>query len=454
MFFNILNIGIVLLISGLALALKHSLSAESELKKKLLKLSKYQSLEDIEGYKQQLNSNIRQLENHQQSLENKIINLKQQFDEFDAKVYLQSIDYYEPKYEFITSEDYILRLKDIKQQQNRMQTNNQAYICDGKWTVGDSEIKGDKMINDVLKLVEISFEERCNYAVKEVKYNNVDSLKIKINKAFEKYNKYLKTLQCKIAEEYLQLKLIELDLQYELEDKKKQEQEKDREINKQKKERAAIDKERQRVEEAVEEAEERERRHQEELDKIRQEIIKAKEEEQKQLEIKIQDLERLVAEDRSEKENALSESKKLKSGYIYIVSNIGSFGQDMYRICMTSRSQENVYIREMNPAVPFQFDVNFKIFSEDAWDTLQRLHKCFDDKRVNLVNPNRQFFKVSINEIEAAVKEVQKKSGVFLRIDECEKSSKAYEYRQTLVARKKNRLTNTNEEYSKLNEIA
>lgn len=90
----------------------------------------------------------------------------------------------------------------------------------------------------------------------------------------------------------------------------------------------------------------------------------------------------------------------------------------------------------MNPAVPFQFDVHFKIFSEDAFDTLQRLHQRFDEKKVNTVNPKRDFFKVSMDEIEQAVKEIQKATGV-LRIDIFEPAPQAYEYRQTLAARKK-----------------
>lgn len=107
----------------------------------------------------------------------------------------------------------------------------------------------------------------------------------------------------------------------------------------------------------------------------------------------------------------------------------------------------------MNPAVPFQFDVHFKIFSEDALDTLQRLHQHFDDKRVNVVNSRRDFFKVSIDEIEQAVKEIKKKTGV-LRIDVFEQAPQAYEYRQTLAVRKKNQQVNVSNTFSEVNEIA
>ncbi|KAB8329885.1 DUF4041 domain-containing protein [Scytonema tolypothrichoides VB-61278] len=443
---SLTNLGLLILVAGLIAALIQALIAESRLRKKL---RRYDALDDKEAYQRQLESNIHLLENQQESLNHQIRNLQQQCNELDAKVYLLSIDAYEPKYDFISPDDYILRLKDIKLQQENMRKNNQAYICDTQWTVGDSKRKGKKMVNDLLSLVESAFESQCKYAIKEVKYNNVDSLKKKIENTWQKFNSYLKSIDCKISQEYLKIKLIELDLQYELEDKKQEQIEIDKEIKKQNREREAMDKARQRAEEA----EERERIHQKELEQLKQEIEEAEDEKRKELEIKIQELERQIAEDRIEKENALSESRRLKSGYIYIISNIGSLGRDIYRICMTSRSQEDVYIREMNPAVPFQFDVHFKIFSEDALDTLQRLHQHFDDKRVNVVNSRRGFFKVSIDEIEQAVQEIKKKTGVF-RIDVFEQAPQAYEYRQTLAVRKKNQQVNVNNTFSEVNEIA
>jgi hypothetical protein len=403
---------------------------------------------------------IPDLERQQESLNAQIRNLQQELRELDAKAYLQSIDSYEPKYDFISSGDYILRLETIKLQQERMQDNNQAFICDTNWSLGEGkkgEKEGKKMINDILDLVEFSFESQCKYASKEVKYNNVDSLKTKLKNTFNKINRLLKKIDCKISPEYLELKLIELDLKYELKDKEQEEREREREreqeIKKQNKEREAIEKARQKTEEA----EAREKLHQQELEQLRQEIEQVEQaevEKRNQLELQIQQLERLLVEDRSDKEKAIAESKRVKWGYIYIISNIGSLrGRDVYRICMTNRSKPDEYIREMNPAVPFRFDVHFKIFSEDVFDTLEKLHQRFNDKRVNEVNPRREFFKVSLDEIEQAVKEIARKTGV-LRIDEFERAPQAYEYRQTLDARKKHQhLTSDNLDLGE-NEIA
>ena len=401
---SLILLGLVVLVAGLIAALAQTLIEQSRLRKRL---HRYDTLIDKEEFEQQLDSNIHlkkgeltELGRQEKSLNMQIINLQQRVRELDAKAYLQSIDSYEQKYDFISSGDYVLRLRDIKSQQQTMRENNQAYICDTQWSLGENKREGKKMISDILKLVEFAFEAQCKYAIQEVKYNNVDSLKKTLNNTFDKFNKLLKKIDCKISAEYLQLKLIELYLQYELEDKRQQERDKEQEIKKQNKEREALDKARQKAEEA----EERENIHQKDLEKLQQQIENIEQyegEKLKQLQFQIQQLEQQLVQDRSDKEKAISESRKLKSGYIYIISNIGSFKRDnIYRICMTNRNKPDEYIREMNPAVPFKFDVHFKIFSEDAFDTLEKLHQRFDEKRVNVANSRREFFKVSMDEIE------------------------------------------------------
>jgi flagellar motor protein MotB len=449
-------LGLVILVAGLIAALAQALIQESRLRKKL---RKYDTLDNKEVYERELELNIRlkqgevaELENQKESLNIQIRNITQKVRELDAKAYLQSIDSYEPKYDFISSGDYVLRLREIKSQQERMRGNNQAYICDTQWSVRESKREGKKMITDLLKVVEFAFEDRCKYAIKEVKYNNVDSFKKNLNNTFVKINKLLKTIECKISPEYLQLKLIELDIQYELEYKKQQERDKEQEIKKQNKENQALDK----VRKKAEEAEERENLHQQELEQLQQQIEKieqSEDEKLKQLQSQIQQLKQQLLQDKSDKERAISESRKLKSGYIYIISNIGSLGRDVYRICNTNRQKEDEYISEMNPAVPFRFDIHFKIFSEDASDTLENLHQRFADKRVNVVNTRKEFFKVSMDEIKQAVEEIVKKTG-FLRIDKFEAAPEANEYRQTLAARKQHQHLTSDDSYLKEDEIA
>jgi hypothetical protein len=450
-------LSLLLLLAGAALAFCGFWiqKQQRDLERLQMDFRRYESLTSREETERQLDLNISlkrselaELERQQEFLNIQVREQQQRLRELDAKAYLQSIDYYEPKYDFVNSEGYILRLKEIKTQQERMRKNAQAFICDTQWKLGESKREGKKLISDLLKLVELSFEAQCKYAIKEVRYNNVEDLKEKIIKTFDKINRLLIKIDCKISSEYLDTKLMELDLQYELEEKKQEERVIEQELKNQHKEREAIAK----AEQKAKEAEDREKLHQQQIAQLRQEIEKVEQaevEKRKQLELQIQQLEIQLDEDRKDKENARS----FKWGYIYIISNIGSLGRDVYRICKTIRRKEDDYIRDMNPIVPFRFNVHFKIFSEDVFDTLEKLYQRFEDKRVNLVNPNREFFKVSIDEIEQAVLEIKKKTGN-LRIDTIERAPQASDYRQTLAERKKNQHLTPNDTYLEEDEIA
>jgi hypothetical protein len=150
----------------------------------------------------------------------------------------------------------------------------------------------------------------------------------------------------------------------------------------------------------------------------------------------VQNLKNLIAKATGDRERATSRSKMIKSGVIYVLSNTGSLGRDVYRICMTKSSKPDDYVREMTPIVPFPFDIHFRIESEDASDTLERLRTCFSNRRVNLINGRREFFRVSFDEINQAIDEIAKQTGVLKNIH-CERVPEAYEYRRTVAAERR-----------------
>jgi hypothetical protein len=423
-------------------------------------LSKYESLNSREETEQQLDLNIQlkqnelqELDVQQETLRTSIKNLQAKLREDQAKEYLISIDDYEPKYDFVESNHYLQRLEQIQKEQKKMRDNKQAFICPNKVSMVGEGQEGEKQRNDlrddILEMMKFAFEKQCKYALKKIRYGNVDQLKKEINNSFDEINRYFIKIKCSVSEEYLNLKLRELDLKYELEEKKQEEKEREQELNRQNRE---IEKN-EKSDRKVKEAEAREKLHQQELDKLRQEMeqtTQAEVEKRKQLEFQIQDFEEKIAQDRMDKETA----KKGNSGHIYIISNIGSFREpDVYRICMTNRKNPDEYIRELNPAVPFRFDVHYKIHSENVFDTLENLHNRFHDKRLNKVNSRRDFFKVPLYEIDEAVKEIYRETGI-LRIEEIKQVPQAYEYRQTVAARKKNQHLAPGDSYLGEDEIA
>ena len=143
------------------------------------------------------------------------------------------------------------------------------------------------------------------------------------------------------------------------------------------------------------------------------------------LHAKITELEARIAEAQRNKERAKSMAEQTRRGHVYIISNIGSFGNNIYKIGMTRRLDPMDRIRELgNASVPFPFDVHAIIFSEDAPSLERELHRAFEQKRVNKINPRKEFFNVTLQEIEKLVR----KNGSNI---EFIKTAEAKDYRET-----------------------
>lgn len=107
-----------------------------------------------------------------------------------------------------------------------------------------------------------------------------------------------------------------------------------------------------------------------------------------------------------EKQEELLNLQNGKAGTVYVISNIGSFGEGVFKVGMTRRIDPQERVDELGDAsVPFPFDVHSYIFSEDAPTLETKLHRRLDDKRVNKVNMRKEFFKVSLDELERIVHE-------------------------------------------------
>ena len=122
--------------------------------------------------------------------------------------------------------------------------------------------------------------------------------------------------------------------------------------------------------------------------------------------------------------------ENIGAGYVYIISNIGAFGENIFKIGVTRRLEPLDRIRELSSAsVPFKFDVHALIFSYQAYNLEKELHNLFDNKRVNLVNNRKEFFNISIEEVETALSKYKDLTFEFNKIPDAE------EYRETLKLR-------------------
>lgn len=343
---------------------------------------------------------------------------------YDDILDMQSYGLYETRYGLEDSEKYKKQLDSIRNKQKDMIKNKTATSHSLRWSLEGSEVKGKRFILDTVKISLRAFNNECDNIISKVKYSNVMKSVDKLHKIHKSINGLTDMQRVSITEEYLNLKIEELYLKYEYECKKQEEKEEQQRIREQLKEEAKVLKE---IENALKKAEKEEMHF---LNAKRDLEVKlyanSNDSEKIKLKEKIEELEQKLKELTVVKEDILNREKNNKAGYVYIISNIGSFGEDVYKIGVTRRLDPEERIKELSSAsVPFKFDIHAMIFSVDAFDLENKLHKRFDAYRVNKVNNRKEFFKLPLDEIESVVNEEFDKVVDFI------KYSKAEEYRQS-----------------------
>ena len=224
----------------------------------------------------------------------------------------------------------------------------------------------------------------------------------------------------------LEYKLKELTLMYNYEKKKAEEKEIQKAIKEQMLEEEKVRRELESKKKAIE----KDQKHfSNEVAKMIKYIQKTDSEVEKQLYAdKLKELEEKIKSLEAEKADVIHREENAKAGFVYIISNIGSFGEDVYKIGMTRRLEPLDRIKELSSAsVPFEFDVHAMIFSDDAPALETALHHHFDNKRVNKINPRKEFFRVSLDDIESYVSDNYDSSVEFTTVPV------AKEYRDTLA---------------------
>ena len=165
-------------------------------------------------------------------------------------------------------------------------------------------------------------------------------------------------------------------------------------------ERKALEAERKKIEQE-------ESKYNSEIEKLRTQLTSAKDEEVEKLNARILALQAQLA-DVAIKKDEISTLANGKAGNVYVISNLGSFGENVFKIGMTRRLNPQDRVDELgNASVPFRFDVHSFIFSDDAVGLENKLHTILTDKRVNKVNMRKEFFNVSLDELEQLVTEIE-----------------------------------------------
>ncbi len=403
---------------------KDIVDRDAEIKKRDLALAelaqRYSALETNEKTK------LEALENQYVSAKFTYVKLSKELALVEETLDMQSFGLYKPHFDFGTSDEYRAKLDANYQQQKTIVSGGRAAVCPTTWTVGGSAREGERMIKHLMKLMLRAFNGECDAAILKVRWNNVTAMEERMRRSFDAINKAGTVNQVSITRPYLELKIEELRLAHELERKTYEEREEQRRIAEEMREEEKVQRE---IERVRKEAEDEEKRNQKALDRARLELADAKGAELDELSAKIGRLETQLREAQEQKARAISRAQLTKAGHIYVISNIGSFGEDVFKIGMTRRLEPLERVRELGDAsVPFPFDVHAMMYTENAPALESQLHDHFEEKRVNLVNGRKEFFHVSVSEIE----EFAKANNYPVTIT---KLAEAREYRETLAAR-------------------
>ena len=333
-------------------------------------------------------------------LQARIAELRRQLGWFEREEFFEAFGLYAPRYDFENSETYKKKLEFVRERQRQMTKDEQAATCASGWTVDGSEKAGRKMTGDYLRLMLRAFNGECDAVTAKVTAENANALADRINRAYETLNKLAIVHQCSISILYLQLKLEELSLFHEYRLKKQEEREEQRAIQEQIRDEKRAAEE---IERARKQADQDERKHQQALAKARAEVALATGAKQARLLQQIADLEAQLSE-AQRRQRAISQAELTRAGHVYVISNIGSFGEQMFKIGMTRRLDPMDRVIELGDAsVPFPFDVHAIISTSDAPKLENALHRMFHVRRVNSVNLRKEFFHVTLDEIETAV---------------------------------------------------
>jgi hypothetical protein len=310
-------------------------------------------------------------------------------------------------------------LKAAREHTRRMVEQKLAATCN--YEEPDRRERANRFVVD-------AFNGRVDAILTRSKHDNYGTLEQEIRDAFSLVNLNGLTFRdARILPAYLDARLAELKSAVVVQELKLKAREEQRRIQEQMREEEKVRREQER---AIKEAQDKEDAIESALVKARLEAAHATAQERAKFDAQIAELSQQLAEAVAVKQRELSMAQLTRAGNVYIISNIGSFGEEVFKIGMTRRRDPMDRVWELSDAsVPFDYDVHAMIQTDDAPALEGMLHDAFDDLRINKVNGRKEFFRLPLDKIRALT--VEKGFNVTFTM-----AAEAREYRETMALEK------------------
>jgi len=362
------------------------------------------------------------------NLQRVIKELKARIVSFEEEELLQTFGFYKPLYDCADSAAYRQLLDKVRDRQKEMVKEQEALRISGVFNFENDKAADKKITKKIEKLILRAFNGECDAIIDKVTFSNLDAISARITKAYQDLNGLCQAIKISITQAYLNAKIEELHVCYEYQMKLKEEREEQRKIREQMREQARLIKE---IEDAREKIEKEETHFNQVIAELQARMEASATSEREQYQVKLREYEIQLAAVQKDKEEVAYREQSTRAGYVYIISNIGAFGDNAYKIGVTRRLEPQERIDELgDSSVPFDFDVHAMIFSDDAPSLEGALHERFADRSINKVNSRKEFFRVPLEEIEEVVRTHHNKVVEFTKI------AKAEEYRLTMAKEK------------------
>ena len=318
------------------------------------------------------------------NLEKEIAETKASLIETQEIAMLQEVGVYQYTSVLDTASGYSEKIAEIRSSiKDRNIANGGAIRAAQGWTVNGSTAEGSKMVKEFSKLMLRAYNGEVDDAIRTLKPFKLQAAVDRVNKVEQSIEKLGKTMQIEIDDSYHKLRVEEIRLTADFLAKKEEEKEL------QKEERLRLKEE--------EKAQKEFEREKEKLNKelMHHQAVLAKADETGNLKV-IEEAKAKIAEVESSISGVEERVANIRTGYVYVISNIGSFGESVLKIGLTRRIDPEERIRELSDAsVPFKFDIHAIIFSADAVSLEKQLHQELDKYRLNKVNTRKEFFNTS-----------------------------------------------------------
>jgi len=359
-----------------------------KLNSQITELSKFGGMNAV-----QIEQEITQLKNAKTEIEKdlgtirqELSNLKASLIETEEIAMLQEVGIYQYSTVLESSVTYAEKIKEIEVEiKKRNLVDGGAIEAANEWIVNGSASEGRKVIKEFSKLMLRAYNGEVDDAIRTLKPYKMQAAIDRVDKVEKSIEKLGKTMSITINDTYHQLRISEIKLTADYLEKKEDEKEKQKEEKLRLKEEEKAQKEFEREKEKLN----KELMHHQSI------LVKANESgNAKVIEVENQK----IAEIQSGIDGVEERSANIRTGYVYVISNIGSFGEEIMKIGLTRRLDPEERIQELSDAsVPFKFDIHALIFHTDAVSLEKQLHQELEKLRVNKVNLRKEFFKVTPN---------------------------------------------------------